>query len=157
MRRDGNGREKVPLHGPAANDNPGSKAGTGGPEARIDAAVMRLARLLGRQIAREQFEATQAANDNAPAGKAGDGQETRDRDPVRRARPLQPELLERPKRQANMGSGRDLGGCGGGRQGQGSSPREDSPVRAYPARSSARRARRDTGPSARGVRSAGTP
>ncbi|MXW91611.1 MAG: hypothetical protein F4114_11990 [Rhodospirillaceae bacterium] len=61
------------MHGPAANDNPGSKAGTGGgPEARIDAAVMRLARLLGRQIARERFEATRAANDNAPAGKADD-------------------------------------------------------------------------------------
>ena len=63
MRRDGNGRERERLHGPAANDNPGSRAGTGeGPKARIDAAVMRLARLLGRQIAREQFEATRAAN-----------------------------------------------------------------------------------------------
>ena len=64
MRRDGSGREKVPLRGPAANDNPGS--GTGTAEARIDAAVMRLARWLGRQIARERFEASQAANDNAP-------------------------------------------------------------------------------------------
>ena len=54
MRRDGNGRERGQSHGPAANDN-------GGPEARIDDAVMRLARLLGRQIAREQFEATRAA------------------------------------------------------------------------------------------------
>ena len=51
-RRDG--RERGQSHGPAANDN-------GGPEARIDDAVMRLARLLGRQIAREQFEATRAA------------------------------------------------------------------------------------------------
>ena len=59
MQRDGNGRERVPLHGPAANDNPGSGTGAGsGPEARIDDAVMRLARLLGRQIARERFEAT---------------------------------------------------------------------------------------------------
>ena len=33
----------------AANDNPG-------PEARIEDAVMRLARLLGRQIAREHFQ-----------------------------------------------------------------------------------------------------
>ena len=66
MRRDGqgSGREGVPRV--AANDNPGSKAGT---EARIDAAVMRLARLLGRQIARERFEATRAANDNAPPEK----------------------------------------------------------------------------------------
>ena len=54
----------------AANDNPGSQAGAGtGPEARIEDAVMRLARLLGRQIARERFEATRAANDNAPAEK----------------------------------------------------------------------------------------
>ena len=65
MRRDGNGRERERLHGPAANDK-------GGPEARIDAAVMRLARLLGRQIAREQFEALHAANDNAPEKEAHD-------------------------------------------------------------------------------------
>ena len=73
MRRDGNGRERVPSRGPAANDNPGSRAGTGGgPEARIDAAVMRLARLLGRQIAREQFRQSEAANDNAPEKEAHD-------------------------------------------------------------------------------------
>ena len=49
MQRDGNGRERAPSYGPAANDNPGSKAGTGGgPEAPIEDAVMRLARLLGR-------------------------------------------------------------------------------------------------------------
>ena len=35
--------------------------------------VMRLARLLGRQIAREQFRQQEAANDNAPADEAGDG------------------------------------------------------------------------------------
>ena len=60
MGNGGNGR------GAAANDN-------GGPEARIDAAVMRIARLLGRQIAREEFARTGAANDNAPASEAGDG------------------------------------------------------------------------------------
>ena len=65
MQRDGNGRERVPLHGTAANDN-------GGPDARIDAAVMRLARLLGRQIAREQFARPEAANDNAPEKEAHD-------------------------------------------------------------------------------------
>ena len=63
MRRDGNGREPGPIHGPAANDNPG-------PEARIEDAVMRLARLLGRQIAREHFRQPEAANDNAPDGEA---------------------------------------------------------------------------------------
>ena len=69
MRRDGKGREREGVSRVAANDNPGSRDGTGGPEARIDAAVMRLARLLGRQIARERFEASRAANDNAPPEK----------------------------------------------------------------------------------------
>ena len=55
------------LHRAAVNDNPNPG---GGPEARIEAAAMRLARLLGRQIAREHFEAGRAANDNAPAGEA---------------------------------------------------------------------------------------
>ena len=58
------------LRSAAANDNPGPD---GGPEARIEAAALRLARLLGRQIAREHFEAARAANDNAPADEAGDG------------------------------------------------------------------------------------
>ena len=62
MRRDEKDREREGVPRVAANDN-------GGPEARIDAAVMRLARLLGRQIARERFEATRAANDNAPPEK----------------------------------------------------------------------------------------
>ncbi|MDE0149984.1 MAG: hypothetical protein OXM58_16605 [Rhodospirillaceae bacterium] len=62
MRRDGNGREREGVPRVAANDN-------GGPEARIDDAVMRLARLLGRQIARERFESTRAANDNVPPEK----------------------------------------------------------------------------------------
>ena len=66
MQRDGNGRERAPVPRVAANDN-------GGPEARIDAAVMRLARLLGRQIARDQFRQQGAANDNAPTDEAGDG------------------------------------------------------------------------------------
>ena len=65
----------------AANDNPGSgapgrgprQAGAGvGPEARIEAAAMRLARRLGRQIAREHFDAGRAANDNAPEDEAGE-------------------------------------------------------------------------------------
>ena len=73
MQRDGNGRERGRMPCAAANDNPGTEAGTGGgPEARIDAAVMTLARLLGRQIARETFEASRAANDNAPEDQAGE-------------------------------------------------------------------------------------
>ncbi len=69
MQRDGNGRERERFPRIAANDNPGPKAG---PDARIDAAVMRLARLLGRQIAREQFARPEAANDNAPEKEAHD-------------------------------------------------------------------------------------
>ena len=43
----------------AANDN-------GAAEARVQSAVLTLARLLGRQIAREQFAQLHAANDNQP-------------------------------------------------------------------------------------------
>ena len=73
MQDDRDGHGSGAFRGPAANDNPGSRAGAGpGPEARIGDAVMRLARLLGRQIAREHFEARHAANDNAPTGEAGE-------------------------------------------------------------------------------------
>ena len=54
--------------GIAANDN-------GGSEARIAAAVRTIARLIGRQIAREEFNRLCAANDNAPSGKSGDRQQ----------------------------------------------------------------------------------
>ena len=49
----------------AANDN-------GTAEARIEAAVLILARLIGRRIAREEYERLHAANDNAPVGDAGE-------------------------------------------------------------------------------------
>ena len=79
MQGNGEDRRRADRSGGAANDNPSSGAPGSGPgqavagggaEARIDAAVMRLARLIGRRIAREQFEATRAANDNAPEGEA---------------------------------------------------------------------------------------
>ena len=44
---------------PAANDN-----GNGEGRPRIDAAVLRIAQLIGRQMAREDFERLNAANDN---------------------------------------------------------------------------------------------
>ena len=53
----------------AVNDN-------GGAEARIDTAVMTLARLIGRRIAREESDRLDAANDNAPAKDAGGRQES---------------------------------------------------------------------------------
>lgn len=46
---------------PAANDN-----GNAETRRRIDAAVLRIARLIGRQMAREAFERLRAANDNRP-------------------------------------------------------------------------------------------
>ena len=46
---------------PAANDN-----GDGVRQARIDEAILRIARLIGRQMAREQFEHPCPANDNRP-------------------------------------------------------------------------------------------
>ncbi len=58
-------REFAAARGIAANDS-------GGAEARIEAAVMTLARLLGRRIAREEYKQLQAANDNAPAPEAGE-------------------------------------------------------------------------------------
>jgi hypothetical protein len=45
----------------AANDNGNAEA-----RRRIDAAVLRIARLIGRQMAREAFERLSATNDNRP-------------------------------------------------------------------------------------------
>ena len=52
---------------PAANDN-----GNGDARARIDAAVLTIARLIGRQIAREAFERLKAANDNTAPERCED-------------------------------------------------------------------------------------
>ena len=46
---------------PAANDN-----GNGDSRVRIDTAVLTIARLIGRQMAREAFERLKAANGNDP-------------------------------------------------------------------------------------------
>ncbi|WP_353428834.1 hypothetical protein [Paracoccus denitrificans] len=54
---------------PANNNRPpnGQDAGNGADaSARLDAVVLTIARLIGRQIAREHIEALQAANDNTP-------------------------------------------------------------------------------------------
>ncbi|MBN9074231.1 MAG: hypothetical protein J0H34_22060 [Rhizobiales bacterium] len=48
--------------------------------ARVDAVVLTIARLIGRQIAREHFEALQAANDNQPPKTRMGGQEDRSGD-----------------------------------------------------------------------------
>ena len=53
------------MRGVAANDN-------GEAEARVDTAVVTLARLIGRRIAREELDRLDAANDNAPEKDAGE-------------------------------------------------------------------------------------
>ena len=52
---------------PATNDN-GNSAASG----RIDAAALTIARLIGRQMAREAFERLKAANDNDPPERRED-------------------------------------------------------------------------------------
>ena len=58
-----------PAAGVAANDN-------GSAEARAQSAVLTIARLLGRQIAREQFGRTDCANDNEPVQETRNLKET---------------------------------------------------------------------------------
>ncbi|MBZ9988174.1 hypothetical protein LB572_13840 [Mesorhizobium sp. BH1-1-5] len=43
--------------------------------ARLDRVVLDIARLIGRGLAREAFEAGSAANDNRPGGRKGEGRE----------------------------------------------------------------------------------
>lgn len=52
---------------PRANDND-----NGDVRVRIDAAVLTIARLIGRQMAREAFERREAANDNDPPKRCKD-------------------------------------------------------------------------------------
>ena len=59
------GRGITVMRGVSANYN-------GGAEARIDTAVMTLARLIGRRIAREELDRLDAANDNAPGKDPGE-------------------------------------------------------------------------------------
>ena len=53
-----------PRHLSAANDSDPPSVD----EAKVNAALIRIARLIGRQIARETVEAKTAANDNSPPG-----------------------------------------------------------------------------------------
>jgi hypothetical protein len=52
---------------PAANDNGNEDA-----QVRIDAAVLTITRMIGRQMAREAFERLKAANDNEPPKRCED-------------------------------------------------------------------------------------
>lgn len=65
----------------SANDNHVPDGRDAGGEAdaseRLDRMVLTIARLIGRQIAREHFKALHAANDNAPlTGDEPDGEDT---------------------------------------------------------------------------------
>ena len=67
----GNGARTIAVkRGSAANDD--STA-----DSRVESTVLTIARIIGRQIAREAFERARAVNDNAPASEAGKDQETR--------------------------------------------------------------------------------
>lgn len=60
-----------------ANDNGDLVRPEGRPEltaaARLDRVVLDIARLIGRQLARQAFEAGQTANDNRPGRRKGEG------------------------------------------------------------------------------------
>ena len=61
-----------------ANDNGDLANREGRPEnmaAKLDRVVLDIARLIGRQLAREAFEAGLAANDNRPGHRGGEGGE----------------------------------------------------------------------------------
>lgn len=61
-----------------ANDNGDLANPEGRPEdmaARLDRVVLDIARLIGRQLAREAFEAGLAANDNRPGRREREGRE----------------------------------------------------------------------------------
>lgn len=77
---------KSPERERPANDNGGAD-GTGAgqeidPDAvkRLDRVVLTIARAIGRQLAREHFEALQAANDNRPSVHHHAGSEAEDDD-----------------------------------------------------------------------------
>ena len=60
-----------------ANDNGDLASPEGRPQnmaaAKLDRVVLDIARLIGRRLAREAFEAGQAANDNRPGHREGEG------------------------------------------------------------------------------------
>ncbi|MPZ34668.1 MAG: hypothetical protein GEV13_27395 [Rhodospirillales bacterium] len=62
-----------------ANDNQGPDGGRDGPDQRtrqqVDRVALTIARLTGRRIAREQFAALSATNDNRPQDAQDDGAE----------------------------------------------------------------------------------
>lgn len=70
--REAQANDNDPPDGDASNENDVA--------ARLDAVVMSIARLIGRGMAREHFEALQAANDNTPPASNGTARDTDDKD-----------------------------------------------------------------------------
>lgn len=64
---------RTDREGPA-NDNraPHGQESEGKAPGKLDAAVLSIARMIGRQMARDDFEALQPANDNRRRGAADD-------------------------------------------------------------------------------------
>ncbi|WP_284274237.1 hypothetical protein [Mesorhizobium huakuii] len=76
-----------------ANDNGDLASPEGRPEntaAKLDRVVLSIARLIGRQLAREAFEVRLAANDNRPGRKEGEGREPDGKPPGNRREDLPP-------------------------------------------------------------------
>ncbi|TPK31751.1 hypothetical protein FJ492_28135 [Mesorhizobium sp. B2-5-4] len=60
------------------------------PAARLDRVVLDIARMIGRQLAREAFEARVVANDNRPDRRKGEGGELDRKPPGNRREDLPP-------------------------------------------------------------------
>lgn len=77
-----------------ANDNGDLVGPEGGPDnmavAKLDRVVLDIARLIGRQMAREAFEARRAANDNRPGRRKGEGREPDGKPPANKREDLPP-------------------------------------------------------------------
>ena len=77
-----------------ANDNGDPASPEGRPEntavAKLDRVVLDIARLIGRQMAREAFEAGKVANDNRPGRREGDGRGPDGKPPGNRREDLPP-------------------------------------------------------------------
>lgn len=81
---DEGGRKRLGRERPANDNRPPDRQDAGGDAdagERLEAVVLTIARLIGRRMAREDFEkALRAANDNAPPARHGAGPEAEDED-----------------------------------------------------------------------------
>lgn len=59
-------KDEIPFSTPPVPANDNSSEPSPFPSAKLDEGLKRIARLIGRQMAREAFETREVANDNAP-------------------------------------------------------------------------------------------